>query len=240
VISIAPSFLQFDYTEYSTSNRALDREVGWIPGIQFVGSTNITAYLRIEFNISAYQGVVDYTGRTNQGIAHQTRTDETLSHQGVRLISSLTPRADLFLCAQSREWQRDIRDNKGVFGPFEKYTWHELSAGTEAVLSKNTEQQWRVEIGVLKIINPELFVDLSRVNAGTAHLSLGEEFGGRVKLTWIYILSNPWTMNVNMYVERWNFGSSDLQRTNNGATLVSEPRSETRNAGGQLALLYTF
>lgn len=214
--------------------------MGWIPGIQLAGNTNITGYLRIEFNLSAYRGTIDYQGHTNKGVPHQTRTDETLSHQGLRLVSTFTPQADFFLGVQSREWQRDIRDNNGVFGLFEKYRWHELSTGLDVILSKNSTQQWLVEIGVLKIIAPELFVDLSKVNGGTANLSLGEKLGGRLKLTWAYMLSSPWTMNVNAYAEAWDFGRSDLKRTTTGAMVVSEPRSETRNAGLQLALQYTF
>ena len=240
VIAVAPAFLHFDYTEYNTSNRVLDRETGWIPGLQLVGNTKITEYLRMEFSAATYHGAVDYTGHTNKGRAHETRTDETLTHAGARLTGRLTAQTNLFLGMQFREWRRDIRDNNGVFGLFEIYRWQELSAGAEAVLLTNSTQQWRVEVSGLKVINPELFVDLGRVNAGTANLRLGEEFGSRFKLTWIYFLSDPWAMNVNAYVELWDFGRSDLQRTSNGATLVSEPRSETRNAGVQLAVQYTF
>ncbi len=240
MISVAPAFLHFDYTEYDTRSRVLDRETGWIPGLQLVGTTRITGYVLMEFSASAYHGAVDYTGHTSRGRAHQTRTDETLAHAGTRLTGRLTAQTNLFLGAQFREWRRDIRDNNGVFGIFEIYKWYELSAGAEAVLLTSNTQQWRVEVSGLKIINPELFVDLGRVNAGTANLRLGEEFGGRFKLTWSYILNAPWAMNVDTYVEFWDFGRSDLQRTSNGATLVSEPRSETRNAGVQLALQYTF
>ena len=70
-LSVAPSLLFFDYTEFGFDNSELDSEKGTIPGVQFNLSTPINEQLIIEFEFAGYDGNVDYDGQTNRFTNHE-------------------------------------------------------------------------------------------------------------------------------------------------------------------------
>lgn len=238
-LSVAPSLLNFDYTEFNASGGILDEETGLIPGIQFLLSRDFSErQLSVELEISAYGGNVDYVGHTQSGLAHNTTTNEELLRVGARLISPLSANTDVYLGTKYQRWNRDIFSNNGVAGLFERYQWWELSAGTRTSFAVRENQSWIADIALLRTIDPTIYVDLSSVDAGSTDLDLGAETGARLQLIWKLSKDNQTTYAINAFYEIWGFGMSDSKATSGGSTSYSiyEPESETRHSGVQFQL----
>lgn len=241
-LSVAPSLLNFNYTEFNASGSILDEETGLIPGIQFLLSRDFSEQLSVELEISAYGGNVDYVGHTQSGLAHNTTTNEELLRVGARLISPLSANTDVYLGAKYHRWNRDIFSNNGVAGLFERYQWWELSAGTSISFWARENQSWIADIALLRTINPTIYVDLSSVDGGVADLDLGPDTGARLQLMWKLSKDNQTTYAINAFYELWGFGRSDSKATSGGSTSYSiyEPESETRHSGVQLQLGFRY
>ena len=240
--SITPSLMYFDYTEFSSSGSVLDRETGWIPGIQFQLAQDLSNQLNIELGISTYGGNVDYAGHTQSGVPHNTRTNEGLIRIEARFIAPLLTNTDIYLATKSHQWDRNIYSNNGVAGVFERYQWWEISVGSRISFWIKDNQTWTADIAILKTINPTLYVDLSSVDAGNANLNLGSDTGARLQLMWETSNNERYTYGVSTFYEIWGFGVSDSRTTSGGSSSFSifEPRSETRHMGIQLQLSFKY
>lgn len=244
-LSLSPSLLHFDYTEFSTSNTVLDRETGWLPGFSLIFKDDINKQLHYEFEVAGHFGNVDYNGSTQLGTAHSTTTDESIWHIGFRLLvpyDKFTDNTtDLYIGIKRHEWQRNIHDNNNISGLYEVYKWWEISAGIQSSLWSNKTQRLTYDASLLYIYEPTIFVDLSRINRGSTTLNIGENYGGRLQLAWEQNNDPQWTYKLNTYAEFWDFGRSNTRSTKGGiSTTVTEPRSETRNIGLQATIQYTF
>ena len=244
-LSLSPSLLHFDYTEFSTSNVVLDRETGWLPGFSLTVKDDINKNLYYEFEITGHFGNVDYNGGTQSGLSHTTTTNENLWRTGFRVLTPYNNLADnttnLYIGIKRHEWQRNIHDKNDISGLYEVYKWWEISAGIQSNLWSNKTQKISYGAGLLYIYEPTIFVDLSRIDRGTTTLNIGENFGGRLQLAWEINNNQQWTYGLNSYVEFWDFGRSNTRMTTGGIPAgVTEPRSETRNFGLQATIQYTF
>lgn len=241
-LSIAPSLLYFDYTEFSTGGTVLDNESGWMPGVQFQINKEFSSIWEVEIELGIYGGNVDYSGHTQAGNDHSTTTDETVYVLGANVKTPLTTAVDLIFGLKDSEWKRDINDNNGIYGLLEIYRWNEISAGIATEFLKTETQTWRVEASLLRIINPTLHVDLSRADYGTTDLNLGEEWGGRLRLSWLHEHAPNWQYDFNIFYEGWSFGRSNSRATTGGVNSGTfyEPYSETQYVGVQLIITKSF
>jgi hypothetical protein len=234
--SITPTLLHFDYTEFSNSGSVLDKETGWIPGMQLHLNTPLNEQWRVGFELAAYDGSVNYEGNT------QTTTQATIYRFGASIETQLTPRTDLVFGIKHNEWQRDIQDSNTLLGPYEIYRWWETSIGISTQLWAKEKQSWRAEATLLRTVNPTIHVDLSKADLGKTDLDLGTEWGSRLQLSWTHETSAEWQHGLKIFYEAWDFGRSDFKNTSGGtgSLLVAEPRSETRHSGLLLVISKHF
>jgi hypothetical protein len=241
-LSISPALLHFDYTEFSTTDQTLDTETGWLPGLEASLKYVITSNWSASINTSYYQGKVDYDGQTQQGTPHTTDTETSLFRLGARADRLIYEDIDLFIAAQSHQWERDIQDNNNISGIDETYEWYEYSLGlnTDFVITK--KDRIKLEASYLLIRNATVFVDLSRVDLGTTTLDLGDGAGARLNLSWLHQYKSDFNLGLGFFFEGWNFGRSNTRQLENGTSIifVTEPRSETRNIGLKLNIEYMF
>jgi hypothetical protein len=239
---ISPSLQHFDYTEFSTTDRVLDRETGWLPGVEASLNQAITPDWSFNINTSYYQGTVDYSGETQQGVAHITDTDTGLFSIGARLNLLIHHNIKIFAGAQARQWDRDIKDNNKVSGVDETYRWREFNVGVNTAFTILQQDRLSLEASLLLIRDATIFVDLSRVNRGTTTLDLGDDTGARFKLSWSRQYNNQINYGLGLFVETWQFGRSNTRQTQNSSTItfVTEPRSETLNTSLHLNIEYIF
>jgi len=241
-LTLSPSLLHFDYTEFSTTDEVLNRELGWLPGLELKLSHTITSDWLIGIHSAYYQGTVDYTGQTQSGAPHTTDTETKLLRFGGRIKKGIYKNIHLFVGVQLHQWNRNIRDNNNVSGLDETYKWLEYSIGLNSDLFISQNDILNLEAGFLIIRNGTLDVDLSRIDLGTTRLDLGDGTGARLNLSWKRISTNNIHYGLSLFVEGWNFGRSNTKPTQGGASsvFVTEPRSETRNIGLKFNIEYMF
>jgi len=241
-LSLSPSLLHFDYTEFNTSDQVLDRELGWLSGIEVKLSHAITADWLINIHSSYYQGTVDYDGQTQQGDPHTTDTRTNLFRYGARIEKVAYQKTHLFIGAQSHQWKRDIKDNNSVSGINETYKWIEYSFGLNADILIYQKDIFNIEAAYLLTRNATIDVDLSRVDFGSATLEIGNGTGGRLNLNWKRISGNNTHYGLSLFFEAWDFGRSNTKQTQGGSSsvFVTEPKSETRNIGLKFNIEYYF
>jgi len=239
---ITTDLLRFDYTEFSPSGQRLDRELGWLPGFQLKATTTYYGVFDAGFELSQHKGSINYNGITSQGAAHTTQTGEKITRYGIRVAFAHNSPTKIFGQTRFNQWDRDIRDSNGVSGIFEVYRWWEISAGLQSDIWRSSHYVISVEASLLRISDPVIFVDFSRINRGTAKLQMKEKSGGRLQLAWEQISNRQWSYKLNTYLEFWEFGRSNTKRTTGGfsSLTITEPDSETRNLGLQLTLKYSF
>ncbi len=241
-LSISPSLLYFDYTEFSTTDQVLNTETGWLPGLKARLRYVITPNWSASINTSHYQGTVDYDGQTQQGVPHTTDSDATLFRFGARLDRLIYRDIRLFAGAQTHQWKRDIKDKNNISGIDETYEWYEYALGlnTDFVITK--KDRINLEISYFLVRDATVFVDLSRVDLGTTTLDLGDGTGARLNLSWLHQYKSDFNLGLGFFIEGWNFGRSNTRQLENGTSIifVTEPRSETRNIGLKLNIEYMF
>lgn len=234
--SIAPALLYFDYTEFSKSGVILDKETGWVPGLQLHLDKPLNEQLTVKLELTAYDGSVDYEGNT------QTTTEANIIRFGAGIETPLSTHTDLIFGVTHNEWQRDIQDSSTLLGPFEIYRWWEISLGISSQFWINDTQSWQAEASLLRIIKPTIHVDLSKADLGKADLDLGTDWGARLQLSWKREITSDWQYSFSIFYEAWNFGRSGIKATSGGAgsLFVVEPRSETRHSGLLLAFTKNY
>ncbi len=248
-LTLSPSLLRFDYSEFSQTNRLLDREIGWLPGLETKLRYPLTSKLLFDVYASYYRGSVYYVGESQTlgafGVTRRplnTDTRTSFIRLGARLELVTNQNLHLFLSAQSHHWQRDIKDTDTVSGLDETYRWMEYSVGFNSNLFIRDKDALNIEAGLLMTRQASIFVDLSKVDYGSTTLDLGDSTGARFSFLWRQHFKENFRYGVNLFFEAWQFGRSIKKRTEGGAFSASfeEPRSKTRNIGLKLNLEYRF
>ena len=247
-LQVAPSLHYFNYSEFSDDGGLFNRETGFLPGLQINAGNRFGqafwGYLQAEF----YRGTVDYDGQTQSGVPHLTDSDTVLYRLGGSLSYALGENFRPYLSLRYLRWDRTIRDNfnpmlgANVPGVYEQYRWWEAGVGARADLSHRADKQWLLDVALLRILNPEMEIDLENRGFGSPVLPLGEEFGVRAELTWIKHWQENRKVDLSLYYEAWDFGRSADIVVNRGTLfmVIHEPRSETRNAGARLTFTFLF
>jgi len=240
-LTLSPSLLYFDYTEFSTSDQILNREHGGLPGVTTKLSYSINPDWLISVYSSYYKGTVKYTGQTQKGIPHITTTRTGLFRLGGRVEKNIFKNIHLFIGTQIHEWERDIQDNN-VIGIYEIYKWFEHSIGISTEIFFSKEALLNIEASYLATTNGTIDVDLSRVDFGSARLDLGNDSGLNLNLSWKRARENGFYYGLSLFFESRNFGRTNTKKTQGGSRMVfvTEPRSEMRNRGATLNTGYYF
>lgn len=241
-LTISPSLLHFDYTEFSTTDQELDNESGWLPGLEARLNHSFASDWSFAIVSAYYSGTVDYVGQTQSGVPHNTDTDTDLFRIGGQINRRVYEKINLFIGIQSHQWDRDINDTGNVSGIYETYKWHEYAIGLNSDVYTRENNTLNLEVAYLLIRNATIDVDLTRVNLGATTLDIADGTGARINLTWKTITTNNINYGLSLFAEGWDFGRSNTKPTQNSTALVfvTEPRSETRNIGLQFNIEYNF
>ena len=241
-LTLSPSLIHFDYSEFSQTNKLLDREKGWLPGIDLNLSHTINTDWSFDIDSAYYTGKVDYAGETQSGIPASTDTKTDLFRIGAQINRNLYNNTQLFIGARLHQWNRNIQDSTNVTGLEEKYRWQELSIGLNAYIYQNGNDILDIEVAYLLIKNATMHIDLSRVDYGTATLDLTNGTGGRLKISWNREHEKNIRYGIGLVVEGWNFGRSNTKPTQGGSVVafVTEPSSETLHVQLQFNINHSF
>jgi hypothetical protein len=241
-LTVSPSLLHFDYTEFGSMDEILDRESGWLPGLKAKLSYTPGPGWLIDIHGAYYQGTVAYSGQTQSGVPHTTSTDTYQLRLGGQIEKNIFNHTHLYIGAQAHEWQRNIRDSNNVSGLDETYKWIEYSIGLRSDIFINQKDLLNIEAAYLLTRNGTLYADLSRAGIGYATLELGDDAGGRLNLSWKRTSENNSCYSLSVFFEAWDFGHSNTQLTQGGSPnrLITEPSSETRNIGLSFNIEYSF
>lgn len=247
-LQVGPSLYYFDYSEFTDDGSRFNRETGFLPGFQIgvgnLASQDFRAHLEAEF----YRGTVDYDGQTQSGVPHSTESDTTLYRLGGSVSYAFKDNFQSYLSLRYLRWDRSIRDNfnsilgANVPGVNEQYRWKEAGVGARAHLGCQPDCRWLLDVALLRVLDPEIQINLEDRGFGSPVLHLGEEYGVRAQLAWMLHWQENRRINLNLYYEAWDFGRSADVVVNRGTLflVVREPRSETRSAGARLTFTFLF
>jgi len=247
-IQVAPSLHYFNYSEFSDDGSLFNRETGFLPGLQISAGTRFGQAFLGHLQADFYRGTVDYDGQTQSGVPHLTDSDTVLYRLGGSISYTFRENFRPYLSLRYLRWDRTIRDNfnptlgANVSGVYEQYRWWEAGVGAHADLWRRVDTQWLLDVALLRILTPEMEIDLETRGFGSPVLPLGEEYGVRAELTWIKNWQKNRGLDLSLYYEAWDFGRSADIVVNRGTQfmVIHEPRSETRNAGARLTFTFLF
>lgn len=228
-LRFAAELMHFDYEETDTSGNTLNQETGFIPGITVAVSQ---PYRSIEntFELSLYDGEVDYDGRTQGGQPHQTTTQQRIYRLLYKLgWSPSNTTAAFYGKAYWQQWDRDIQPNNGVLGLFERYQWWTLEAGTEIPVIQKEKQHLHLGLGLLATFNGTIMVDLSSAGFGQPVLDLGDSLGFSGELVYEFRHSEKSSLQFGIQLRSWEFGRSNSKTVSDGSNTITitEPDSTT-------------
>ena len=232
-LTLSPILLYFDYTEFNTDDQVLDRELGWLPGLELDIKHKFASDWSINLFGAYYQGTIDYDGQTQSGTPHTTITGTKLFRLGGRIEKGVYKKLRLYVGAQHHQWDRSINDTNSVSGLDETYKWLEYAFGLHSDFPLDERNIINLDIAYLLIQNATIDVDLSRISLGSAKLDIADGNGGRFKLSWKSTYTENIRLGLSFFFEAWDFGRSDTKQTQGGSrsAFVTEPRSETQNSG---------
>jgi len=238
---ITPALYSFKYQEYNDANQLLDKEHGLLTGIK-LGFAHTNNQALLETHIALLSGTIDYTGQTQSGTPHQTKTDESLINIGLRLLPRAEPDTTfaLFLGFQYWQWDRNILTNNNVRGLHEIYSWNEMEAGLRIESLSKPQTLFWLEISALYSFNPVMEIQL---DTSKEKLDLGELPGFRVRAGKTWTKNRTTTISFNLVAEYWSFGRSNTIFVNNffgSAASITEPESETLNTGLEFIFTHAF
>jgi hypothetical protein len=233
--------LDFDYEEFDDQDESLNREEGWLPGVN-VGASIASDRWFVEPSLLWSSGRVDYHSPDVD-----SETDEEILNleilAGTPLFSSDRQRLSLVAGAGHRKWQRDIRSTPATLGLDETYSWYYGLLGLRGEHEFNAHTRIVANFQVTRTANPEIEVQFKENFADDVNLDLGEETAFKASFTLHRQLTGGASLWLSPWYERWDLGRSkvkDLYRDGDSIGTVWEPRSETHNYGISLGLQWQF
>lgn len=233
--------LDFDYEEFDGQDDSLDREAGWLPGVNAGAGLEGDRWF-VESELLWSSGVVDY-----HSPEVESKTDEVILNlevlAGTPLFASNSQRVSLVAGAGHRRWQRDIRSTPTTLGLDETYRWFYWLLGLRGEHVFNERTRIVADAQLTRTVKPEIDVQFKANYADDASLDLGEETGFQASLTLNRKLGGGVSLWLMPWYEHWDLGRSSIETLyRNGASIgtVWEPRSETRNYGISLGVRWEF
>jgi hypothetical protein len=225
------SATSFNYEEFDDTGVSLDREEGWLPGVQ-AGLARDYGRWFLETTLNWSSGQVDYTSP-----AASSTTDEDIGNLemigGIPLHFTGRQRISVVAGAGYREWRRDIRPTPAASGLDETYRWGYAVVGLRGERSLDAGNRVVVDLQLTRTIHPDIQVHFDH-SYDDVSLELGAENGFRVNLMFDRKLDGSKTFWLMPWYEYWELGrSSDSVLSSNGVPVgtVFEPRSEMGNFG---------
>jgi hypothetical protein len=224
--------LDFDYEEFDPGGASLNREDGYLPGLN-AGLRLGRGVWFAETALLAWSGRVDYTNP-----AVTSRTDEDILDWNVIAGRGAGAYAGIAVSAYAglgyRHWRRDIHASPGANdGLDETYRWGYGLLGLRGERDLGQTSRVRGDLQLTRTLEPSIKI---RFEAGYDDhtLDLGAANGVRAALTFEHRLDNEVVVFVSPWFEYWELGRSAVEpRTTQGVIngLIYEPDSETRIFG---------
>lgn len=240
-VSISGSVMHFNYKEWDDSGKLLDQEDGFLPGF-LLGLNQKTDSWLIAENFTYHGAEVNYTGQTQTGIPITTHTKQQIAdiamHAEYWIVNKQSLNYALYFGAGYHFWDRNIHPTTTaggapVSGLHEIYSWWSGFLGMKAEIYQSDTSIWQLDARLTHTINPQISIDFNG-QYDNATLGLGERTGFRLSIPSKYSLNSTTSLNIEPYVESFEFGrSSTSPLTSNGTTIgtVFEPYSQTINYG---------
>jgi hypothetical protein len=233
--------LDFDYEEFDGQDESLDREEGWLPGVN-AGAGLAGDRWFVESSLLWSSGRVDYHSPDVD-----SKTDEDILNlevlAGTPVFDADRQRLSLVAGAGHRKWQRDIRSTPVALGLDETYRWYYWLLGLRGEHEFNARTRIVANVQVTRTVNPEIEVQFKENFADDVSLDLGEETAFKVSLAVHRQLGGGTSLWLSPWYERWDLGRSkvkDLYSNGDLIGAVNEPRSETHNYGISLGVRWQF
>ncbi len=247
-LSVDSYYRHFLYREYSTDDRKLNQEKGWLPGLGLTAGYAVNDYLKLSLRADLSSGMIDYLGQTNFGVGLSTQTDERLARYAtvaeVNLSKWLHLSTPLWWQSQLgwNEWDRDIQAKGIVQGLYEEYQWGQASTGLKWEFLSRSNWTLFAAAHLSYVIKPEIMVDLRPQGYSEVFLDLEEKPGWLASLGGVYHLSQTLHVSAAVDYESWGFGASDLVVVSGkfANARVREPDSESQLLSVSLSLNKLF
>lgn len=231
-VNASIKLLNFNYEEFDPSGASFNKETGNIPGFSIAASNKLDNFINT-VSFEAYDGRVDYDGQTQSGAPHKTNTEETLNRLFYKLNwSPESNSSSVYGKIAWQQWDRNILPANNISGLFEQYQWWAFEIGLLATLFENNTNKWQFELGISKIDNGTIEIDLSKQGYGQPTLELGDGQGLAAALIYQHILTDNNKIGLSLQHQHWTFGRSNTQSISNGSTTIdiTEPRSVSRHS----------
>jgi hypothetical protein len=233
--------LDFDYEEFDGQDESLDREDGWLPGVN-AGAGLAGDRWFVESSLLWSSGRVDYHSPEDD-----SETDEDILNleilAGTPVFDVDRQRLSLVAGAGHRKWQRDIHSTPDKLGLDETYRWYYWLLGLRGEHGFSARTRIVANVQVTRTVNPDIEVQFKENFADDVDLNLGQETAYKVSLEVRHQLGGRTSLWLMPWYERWDLGRSrteDLYRNGDRIGTVHEPRSETRNYGVSLGVRWLF
>lgn len=232
-IGVATS--KFHYAEFGSDGAVLDTEHGSLDGLNFRLTKN-TGVFEVEASGGYQHGRVGYTGKTNLGTPHFTRTREVINDLSLRAgwwlgsTQALMPYVGLGL----RGWERDIASTTNVGGLNENYRWKYAWVGAKVMAYQRETSRVIVDIGAIKPMWPMIDTDFKGSFNAAPRVYPVSRSGLRVLLTSCWALTKQVSLIAEPFLEYWYLYRSPSVTASN--LTIHEPASETKNYGLSLRL----
>ncbi|MCH6565056.1 MAG: hypothetical protein IH811_04185 [Proteobacteria bacterium] len=238
---ITPTVYYFNYQEFDQNNALLNIEEGFIPGVK-LSYASVAKLDSLKFNASFYGGSVDYDGRTQLGLPHETETNEQLARIGISYSQheeTYYPGL-LFVGLHYWYWDRDILTRNGVQGLHEQYSWYETEVGLKFNSKQTGQSRYWLEVSAMYNFKPEmtLFLPSSEVD-----FSLGSKLGYRFRAGKTWTRKGGISTAISIFTEYWEFGRSNTVFTTDffgSSGFLTEPDSQSFHSGIEFSFIFNL
>lgn len=227
------------YREFSELNNELDREQGWLTGVEASALLSLNQHHKIHLLYAFQDDTLDYEGATQAGAPHQTKTDET-THKNQASWRYYFDHVYLGLGVNYQAWDREIQASNSVGHLDEYYRW----------FGPMFELGWQAQYERLTFdfltnashLNGDMVVDLTHIglNKPKLYLRSGYEFAVHLKLN--YQLVDQWALQLKHQLGYRYFPKTDFVTDRRGLKqiTINEPESKNYFQGYWLGLSYQF
>ncbi len=245
---IGGGLMYFNYAEYNNNNVFLDGETGFIPGILHklkISGNRVYG----ELVGKLYGNTINYDGQTQSGTPVKTNSIAIILDVHFKLGFNFSRGRNHgpYTGLGYRYWYRKIlsgRDINGnpVAGLLEEYYWYYGLLGYAANFNVSEKVKVGFDIRHTQMINAKMDVNfLGYNNYDNTQVNLGNESGLRLAFP-IKVKMRKHSLIVSPYYEIIDIGKSNSVGVTIGgaptATVIYEPRSETRNVGIEITWLW--
>lgn len=241
-VGLSSNIQYFEYEEFNSKNESLNREKGFIPGLE-ASFFYLNDVLSHRFSSSMHAANINYDGQTQTGSPHQTETSTTLYRLSYELDVPLNgTQTSFFTQLNWDHWSRSIQATSSVSGLDEVYQWPSMNLGFKYnfILRKKHVFSW--DISYIKIFEGSFEVDLNQIGFGKEQLDLGAGNGFDSSFAYEFRANNEFSLGINFHHRTWTFEkSSDKTISNNTRTITfSEPKSRSKRTTLSFELIYSL